>query len=208
MNAGSDTTAIQLTNVMYQLLKNPSKLVELRKELDSALGLEGDVVAYKHAKPLRYLRSCLDEALRITPPVSFGLPRRTPPEGATIGATWIPGDITVCIPAYIAHRDEKWFPDPESYQPERWLDEDAAKLQAQFIAFSAGARGCLGRNISYLEQYVLVASLLKRYDFALLHEDWEIERREDFNLLPGSLPLRIRRRTQKRLAVDEAGFTE
>lgn len=193
---------------MYQLLKNPSKLSELRKELDSALGWEGDVVAYKHAKPLRYLRSCLDEALRITPPVSFGLPRRTPPEGATIGGTWIPGDITVCIPAYIAHRDESWFPDPESYQPERWLNEDAAKLQSQFIAFSAGARGCLGRNISYLEQYVLIASLLKRYDFALLYEDWEIERREDFNLLPGSLPVKIRRRTLKMLAGDEAGFTE
>ena len=194
MNAGSDTTAIQLTNVMYYLLKNPMKLAELRRELSSAaIKEEGEVVAYEDVKSLRYLRACLDEALRISPPVAFGLPRRTPPEGAMIGDTMVPGDTTVCIPAYTAHRDEKWFPDPEAYHPERWLSEDSGKLQAQFIAFTAGARGCLGRNISYLEQYVLIASLLRRYDFSLLDEDFELQKREDFNLLPGSFPVRIRR---------------
>ncbi len=201
VNAGSDTTAIQLTNVMYQLLKNPSKLATLRKELDAALKDQGQdqdqpvVVPYAEVKALPYLRACLDEALRITPPVAFGLPRRTPPRGAMIGGTWVPGDVTVCIPAYTAHRDEKWFPDPEAYQPERWLKEDSAKLQSQFIAFSAGARGCLGRNISYLEQTVLFASLLRRYNFSLVDEGWSLERREDFNLLPGNMPVRIKRRT-------------
>ncbi len=195
VNAGSDTTAIQLTNIMYQLLKNKSKLATLREELDSALEDERTVVPYAEVKSLPYLRACLDEALRITPPVAFGLPRRTPPQGAMIGGTWVPGDVTVCIPAYTAHRDEKWFPDPEAYQPERWLKEDSSKLQSQFISFSSGARGCLGRNISYLEQFVLMASLLRRYDFELVDEGWTLERREDFNLLPGSMPLRIKRWT-------------
>lgn len=197
MNAGSDTTAIQLTNVMYQLLKNPSKLAQLREEVDETVAaneFDHDVVPYSRVKNLPYLRACLDEALRITPPVSFGLPRRTPAEGAMIADNWVPGSVTVCIPAYIAHRDETLFPEPEQYTPERWLDTNAANLQSCFIAFSAGARGCIGRNLSYLEQYVLIATLVRRYEFSFFQDGFQLERKEDFNLLPGALPLRIRRR--------------
>ncbi|KAH7133923.1 cytochrome P450 [Dactylonectria macrodidyma] len=60
---GSDTTAIQLTNVVYQLLKNPEKLVQPRRELKDVRIVENDVVvAYEDVKSLPYLRACLDEA--------------------------------------------------------------------------------------------------------------------------------------------------
>ncbi len=196
MNAGSDTTAIQLANVMYHLIKTPSALAKLRQELDTVDSGSQVVVPYSNVKTLQFLRACLDESLRITPPVAFGLPRKTPPQGAMVGTTWISGGVTVCIPAYIAHRDEEWFPNSEEYRPERWLQEESSKLQSYFIPFSAGARGCIGRNISYIEQYVLMATLLKRFEFSLPHESWELQRHEDFNLLPGPMPVRIRKRIQ------------
>jgi cytochrome P450 len=61
----------------------------------------------------------------------------------------------VSISAYVAHRDPKVFPEPETFRPERWLGDDAKDLQAAFITFSAGARGCIGRNISYCKHLCL-----------------------------------------------------
>jgi hypothetical protein len=55
-------------------------------------------------------------------------------------------------------------------------------LQESFIAFSAGAKGCIGRNISYLEQSMLLATVVDGHEFALPYLDWEIERLETFNL--------------------------
>lgn len=107
---------------------------------------------------------------------------------------FVPGDTSVSISAYVAHRDEAVFPDAETYRPERWLEENAKEMQPYFITFSTGARGCIGRNISYLEQTVLLASVVHRYEFALPHEAWEQERWEAFNLSPGPMPLKVWRR--------------
>ena len=63
-----------------------------------------------------------------------------------------------------------------------------------FIAFSAGARGCIGRNISYLEQTVPLASVVHRYEFALPHHDWEQTWLEALNAMPGKMPLKVWRR--------------
>jgi cytochrome P450 len=194
VNAGSDTTAIAMNNVMFQLLKNPSSLAKLRTEVDSVLEPSEIVAPYEKVRHLPYLRACLDESLRLYPPSTFGLPRRTPPEGVSIMGDFIPGDTSVSMSAYVAHRDEKAFPEPESYRPERWLEDGAKELQAAFISFSTGARGCIGRNISYLEQTVLLASVVHRYDFALPSEDWEPTRWETFNLSPGPMPLKVWRR--------------
>ncbi|KAI1617013.1 cytochrome P450 monooxygenase [Exophiala viscosa] len=191
MNAGSDTTAIAMNNAMYLLLKHPQHLKRLREELDETLEDDEIVAPYDKLKQLPFLRACLDESMRLLPPTTFGLPRRTPSEGALILGDYIAGDTTVSVSAYVAHRDASVFPDPEVYNPERWLGEEGKELQPFFIAFSAGARGCIGRNISYLEQMVLLASLLHRYEFALPHPEWEPTRRENFNLSPGPMPLKV-----------------
>lgn len=194
MNAGSDTTAIAMNNVVFWLLKNPACLARLREEVDAVLDADEIIAPYDKVKHLPYLRACLDESLRITPPTTFGLPRRTPAEGANILGDFIPGGTTVAISAYVAHRDPKIFPDPESYIPDRWLGEKGKDLQPYFISFSAGARGCIGRNISYLEQTVLLASVVHRYELALPYPEWEPERREAMNLAPGPMPLKLWRR--------------
>ncbi|KAL2846911.1 cytochrome P450 [Aspergillus pseudoustus] len=197
LDAGSATTAIALNNVIYWLARNPICLARLREEVDHALdaGGEEDAVApYDKVKNLPYLRACLDESLRITPPFSYNLPRRTPPDGATILGEYVPGDTTVSMSAYVAHRDASCFVEPDNFIPERWLGEKRKEIQGYFVAFSAGSRGCIGRNISYLEQTVLVANFVRQYEFSLPCEGWEQERVEVTNLLPGALPLKVWRR--------------
>lgn len=194
MNAGSTTTAIAMTNVMLMLLKNPECMKKLRAEIDDVLDKDEVIAPYEKLKYLPYLRACLDESLRIFPPTSHGLTRATPPEGCTIRGEFVPGSTTVSVSAFVAHRDPNVFPEPESYLPERWLGDAGKELGPCFIAFSAGARGCIGRNISYLEQSVVLASMLHRYDFELADRDFEPERHEWNNLHISALPVRIRKR--------------
>lgn len=143
MNAGSTTTAIAMANVMYQLLVNPKCMERLREEIDTALDDDDTVAPYEKVKYLPYLRACLDESLRFYPPTTHNLPRATPPEGAVILGDYIPGNTTVSMSALVAHRDPKIFPEPETYNPDRWLGEAGKELGPYFIAFSAGARGCI-----------------------------------------------------------------
>lgn len=195
MNAGSTTTAIAMANVMYQLLKNPKCMQRLREELDSVLD-EDDVVApYEKVKYLTYLRACLDESLRLFPPTSHGLPRMTPPEGANILGDYIPGGVTVSMSAYVVHRDAAIFPEPEKFNPDRWLGEAGKELGPYFVTFSAGARGCIGRNISYLEQTVALATILHRYDIELAKPGFVPKRQETFNLHLDEMPILLRHRS-------------
>ncbi|KAJ9157674.1 Benzoate 4-monooxygenase 4 [Pleurostoma richardsiae] len=198
MNAGSVTTAIAVTNVMYQLLRNPTALRRLRDEIDGVLDPEEVVAPYDKVKHLPYLRACLDESLRLFPPTPHGLPRKTPPEGQSIMGEWVPGNTNISISALVAHRDESVFPMADRYIPERWLGDKGKQLQSYFLAFSAGARGCIGRNISYLEQTVLIASLLHRYEFAL-PQGFELQREETMNWILGSMPVKAWRRQREKV---------
>lgn len=194
MNAGSVTTAIAMANVLYQLLKNPSVMNKLRKEIDSVLDKYEVVAPYDKVKHLPYLRACLDESLRLFPPTSHGLTRLVPQEGMAILDGYVSGGTSVSVSAYVAHRNENIFPQADKFIPERWLGEEGKALQPYFLAFSAGARGCIGRNISYLEQTVLLASVLHRYNFALPKPDWEMQRLETMNLILGEMPVKVWKR--------------
>ncbi|KAB2571862.1 Benzoate 4-monooxygenase [Lasiodiplodia theobromae] len=194
LNAGSVSTAVAINNVLYNLLKHPHCLSTLRTEIDTVADPDEVVIPYDKLKNLPYLRACLDESMRIAPPTPFGLPRKTPPEGTTVFGEYVAGNTSVHMSSYVAHRDEKAFAEPEEFRPERWLGAAGKELQPWFITFSAGARGCIGRNISYLEQVVVTASMVHRYEFALPGEGWEQSKYEHFNLNPGPLPLKIWRR--------------
>ncbi|OGM49458.1 hypothetical protein ABOM_001641, partial [Aspergillus bombycis] len=196
LNAGSVSTAVAINNAIYNLLRNPKVLSRLREEIDTVAD-EGEVaIAYDKVKDLPYLRACLDESLRILPPTPFNLPRKTPPEGCEILGQWVPGNTTVSMSSYVAHRDTNVFPDPEVFRPERWLGEAGKQLQPYFITFSAGARGCIGRNISYLEQTTIVASIINRYDLELADPSVEQSSYEHLNMNPGPLYLKVRLRGQ------------
>jgi cytochrome P450 len=191
--------------VLLQLLKNPRILGRVREEIDSVLDEDEVVASYDKVKHLPYLRACLDESLRLFPPTPHGLGREVPPEGAVIMDEFIPGGTSVSMAAWIAHRDERVFPQADQFIPERWLGEKGRELQPYFLAFSAGARGCIGRNISYLEQAVLLASVLHRYEFALPWEGWDVERLETMNHLVGVMPVKVWRREMGRETGEVAG---
>lgn len=104
--------------------------------------------------------------------------------------------MTVSVPTYSLLRDDVVFENAEQYIPDRWLIEDADKKRAMMnnhLPFGTGPRACIGRNIAYFEQIVLVATLVKYYDFHF-DSDFELETPERFNSNPGEFPVSCKKR--------------
>ncbi|KAA8893336.1 cytochrome P450 [Sphaerosporella brunnea] len=175
--AGSDTTAIALRAIVYMLLKNPEKLEKLLKQLDEAdaAGLLSDPVKYKETQShLPYFTAVMKEAMRVHPSVGLLLERHVPTGGATICGEYIPAGTIVGINAWVLHNDPKVFPNPEKFEPERWLDSPEEKLQEMersFFAFGAGSRTCIGKNISLMEMSKIIPQLLREYKLTLANPD-------------------------------------
>lgn len=96
----------------------------------------------------------------------------TPPEGATISGVWVPGGTTVSLALYSTHRQKSNWRDPDSFVPERWLNDPKYKSdnRASFAPFSLGSRNCIGRNLAYSEMRVIIARLLWNFDLKLEEE--------------------------------------
>jgi cytochrome P450 len=195
INAGANTTVIALTHILYFLIKHSQHLKQLREELDSVLEEDEVITPYDKVQDLPFLHACIDEGLRVIPPTSAGLPRRAPLEGDQVLGEKIPGDTSVNMTIYATHRDPKIFPGPETFNPTHWLDvEERKRMEPLFVSFSTGARGCIRRNISYLEQIIVLASLVHRYEFAEASLSFKFERFEAFNNVCGPLPIKIWKR--------------
>lgn len=172
--AGSETTAISLSSVFYFLLKNPRCYKKLMQELDDAVK-EGRIeergdrtVSWAESQKLPYLDACIQESFRLHPAAGLILERIVPPSGITILDHFIPGGTIVGCNAWVLHRRPEVFgADVDDFRPERWIDatpEKAKEMRGTMFQFGAGARTCIGKNISLLEIYKLVPSFLRRFE--------------------------------------------
>ncbi|KAL4889466.1 cytochrome P450, partial [Aspergillus ambiguus] len=170
VGAGSDTTGISMTAVIYFLMKHPDSLKKLRNELDTA-AMEGhlsDPITFQEARKLPYLQATIKEALRMHAAVGQILSRVVPEGGVQLAGRHFPQGTVVGVNAWVIHGDETiWGKDADQFRPERWLveKEKLAFLEQHFLAFGAGARTCIGKNISLLEMTKLLPQLVRKFDF-------------------------------------------
>jgi cytochrome P450 len=173
MIAGSDTTAISLRAIFYNLIRNPDKLAKLHAELEEVNkkrdGRERDeLFTWNELRELPYLSAVINESLRTHPAAGLPLERITPPGVVQIGDFLFPGGTNIGCSAWVLHLDEQiWGPKPDCWIPERWTDASAARkseMKTSLFSFGAGSRTCIGKNISYLEMYKLVPAVLMEFD--------------------------------------------
>ncbi|KAL5358523.1 cytochrome P450 [Aspergillus floccosus] len=172
---GSETTASLLSGVTYLLLKNEIAYQKLVNEVRSTFKCE-DQITMISVNRLSYILACLDEALRMYPPIADGLPRTTPMEGAQILGHYIPGNTFVSIHQWALYRREEYFTNPETFHPERFLadskftDDRRDALQP----FHVGPRNCLGRNLAYSEMRLILAKIIFNFDMKIADDahDW------------------------------------
>ncbi|KAL4768502.1 cytochrome P450 [Aspergillus nidulans var. acristatus] len=174
--AGSDSTAVVLRTIWYNLLAHPSTLHRLREELLAAAsgkpdGLGRPFPAWKEVSDLPYLDACVNEGIRLHPPFCLPFERVVPKGGIMVGKSFIPEGTVIGMSPYVVNRHKKTFgEDAGSWNPDRWM-VDAEKrrvLEGSVLTFGAGRRICLGRHISILEMKKIIPALVLRYQFDLL----------------------------------------
>jgi cytochrome P450 len=111
--AGSDTTAITLTYLIWAVLKRPKIQTALE---DEVRGLKHDFTDAELEK-LPLLNGVIEETLRLYGAAPASLPRTTPRDGATLGGYFVSGGTTVSTQAYTIHRDPALFQNPDAYVP-------------------------------------------------------------------------------------------
>lgn len=178
VSAGGDTTSTAMASSFYFLSKYPQVLAKVTDEVRSAFSSFDDIVPGPALTSCTYLRACMDESMRISPPVPSALMREVLPGGVTINGHTFPAGIDMCVTAFAIHRNPEYYPDPLAYKPERWLStsgdekDPAVKLaQSAFCPFSIGPRSCVGRAMGYLEMSVALARILWSMDLRRLPSD-------------------------------------
>lgn len=129
--AGSDTTAVSLSSVLYHLTKHPSTLDKLRqeiKEYEQKRDSPDAFVSFKEAHEMPYLQAVIKEALRMHPATGLPLWRVIPEGGAFIAGRQLSAGATVGLNSWVAHYNPDVFgPDAATFRPERWLEAEAEK---------------------------------------------------------------------------------
>ncbi|USP80045.1 cytochrome p450 monooxygenase [Curvularia clavata] len=178
--AGSETTATALSGFTYLVLRHPDIHAKLVHELRSSFTSLGDINVEKVGK-LEYLTACIQEALRMYPPVPTGFPRIVPEGGGEISGHYIPGGTSVYISQLAAYQSERNFKDASKFVPERWIgasEYDADKKEA-YNPFSFGPRNCLGKNLAWAELRLIIAAIFFAFDLELVNkqQDWMAEQK-------------------------------
>lgn len=159
--AGHETTSSTLVWAWYLLSRNPRVREALTEELDRVL--DGREPEFDDYARLPYTQSVIKETLRVYP--TIWLVTGVAKAGASIGGVPLPEGTRVWASQWATHRDERWFPGPEEFRPERW-DADHGDEIAEYawFPFGGGPRACLGTRFAMVEAVLVLAVLARRFD--------------------------------------------
>lgn len=170
--AGSDTTTTTLAATIFYLTRNPRVYARLAQEIRTNFQTVDEICSGTKLGACRYLRACLDEAMRMSPAVPSDMTREVLSGGMEVDGTFVPEGTQIGTGIYSFHHNDSIFPDPFVYRPERWIvDEksgvsaaDVARAESAFSPFSLGNKACVGKNLAYLELSITVGRLLYLLD--------------------------------------------
>uniref|UniRef100_A0A8D2LPD1 Cholesterol 24-hydroxylase n=1 Tax=Varanus komodoensis TaxID=61221 RepID=A0A8D2LPD1_VARKO len=162
--AGHETTANQLSFTVMELTRHPDIITKLQAEVDEVIGVKRDIT-YEDLGKLEYLSQVLKEILRLYPPVP-GTVRWTGKENVIEGV-YIPANSTIIFNTYLMGHMERYFKDPEVFNPDRFR-KDQPRPYFSYFPFSLGSRSCIGQVFSQMEAKVVMAKFLQRFEFELV----------------------------------------
>jgi cytochrome P450 len=164
--AGSDTTAAAIRGALLYLMTNPRVYLKLRNEIDEAVASgnapssDDEIVSYSQTKQLPYLQAVVREAVRVWPPVVSIFPRDVPSGGDVVTvdgkSVFLPEGTSIGYSGLAMQRNKAIYgEDVKSFRPERWFEEDCAKLtimtKTNDLIFGHGKWQCLGKPVAMLE---------------------------------------------------------
>jgi cytochrome P450 len=191
--AGYETTALALAWTWYLLAQNPEAEARLHEELDAVLG--GRLPTFEDVPRLDYTARVFNESLRLYPP-TWRLVRWAI-EDCEFGGYVVPAGSQVIVSQYVMHHDERYFPDPFRFDPERWTPEaKAERPQYSFFPFGGGPRRCLGETFAVVEGVLLLATLARHWRLRLVASGPPVEMEPLHMLRPKrGIQMRLERRS-------------
>jgi cytochrome P450 len=163
--AGHETTAVALAWTWYLLSQNPACEARMHAELDAVL--DGRPPQFSDLPNLQYVEKVFAESLRLYPP-AWAVGRMAQRAVDILGTKIAPRSICILSP-YVMHRDARWFPDPERFDPERWTPEAReARPKFSYFPFGGGSRVCIGERFAWMEGVLALATMAQRWMLRLV----------------------------------------
>lgn len=162
--AGHETTATLCVWAIYCLIQHPEVQERVLEDITKHCPKEGEITLESFAH-MDYFEAFLKEVLRMYP--SVGMIVRNTNEPVNILGDIIPPHTRVVLPIYLLHRHPKYWTDPESFKPERWLHgerRDDKFHHFAYLPFSAGFRNCIGQRFAMWEMKLVLAPLLRKFE--------------------------------------------
>ena len=159
--AGHETTALALSWAWHLLGQNPEAQQNLQQELDGVLGLRAP--GFSDLAKLQYAERVIKESMRLYPP-AWSLARTVINE-FEVGGYRIPAGANVVMSQWIMHRNPQYFPDPEKFDPDRWLERSQKLPRFAYFPFGGGPRQCIGAAFAMMEATLLLATIGQRFQF-------------------------------------------
>ena len=157
--SGHETTANVMTWALAYLRDREDLWQVVAEEAASYMPL-GQPPALRQVLQAPMTKAIFAEALRLAPPVWVS-PRRAL-EDVEVAGTSIPKGAHVIISQYASHRNPEFFPDPDEFRPERWLDDLESRLpRGAYFPFLAGTRKCLGDQFALLEAHIILMEMAR-----------------------------------------------
>nr|CDJ82292.1 Cytochrome P450 domain containing protein [Haemonchus contortus] len=190
--AGFDTTATSLAFVTYLLAKNPRVQQILQEEIDQHS--DSETINYETLSSMKYLDSVMKESLRIYPLAIIANSRRCM-KSTTLGPLKVEEGEFVMVDTMSLHFDRNlWGNDAEEFRPERWT-ESTERSSAAFLSFGLGPRQCLGMRLAHMEEKLVLAHLLRRYDIVATDDtEEELKIRGSLTFAPETVTVQLQRR--------------
>jgi cytochrome P450 len=163
--AGHETTAVALSWSWYLLGQHPAVDARLAGELSTVLA--GRLPTVADLPRLRYAEHVVTESMRLYPP-AYALGRQAVRPTQLAGLR-VPRGMIAVLPAWVVHRDGRWFHEPEAFRPERWDEDRARRLpRYAYFPFGGGPRQCIGNTFAMMEAVLLLATIAQRFRLSLV----------------------------------------
>jgi cytochrome P450 len=167
-SAGSETSAITIIWAMSEMMKNPEVMKKAQAEVREVFNRNGRVDETA-INEMKYLKLLVKETLRAHPPSALLLPRESK-ERCEINVYEIPAKTKVIVNSWAIARDPKYWTEPESFIPERFLIDSSLDYKGtnfQYLPFGAGRRVCPGYTFGLVMVEYAIALLLYHFDWTL-----------------------------------------